>query len=136
MEKTCNEIVHDLLIEIQNKPGLYIGTKSITKLKHFLDGFLFALYVSSGKKEYPNILCGFQEWIEMRYDITSTHNWSNIINFYSNTESDAFDIFYKHLDEFLSLNIDEEGYKNLLEKKEKWLELKSDYWKKKHELYI
>lgn len=42
---TCEQF-YELLDKIKNKPGMYIGTKSIIKLKHFLDGILYAFYIT------------------------------------------------------------------------------------------
>ncbi|MGC6768254.1 hypothetical protein [Enterococcus sp. LJL51] len=44
---------------------------------------------------------GFQEYIQQKYNINSSHNWSDIIIFYCTTEEQAFDKFYELLDDFL-----------------------------------
>lgn len=80
------------------------------------------------QNETNNFLQGFQEWIQIKYDITSSHHWSSIINFYASDEAEAFDLFYKHLEEFLSLDKEVRAYKNILKNKEKLLKLKSSYW--------
>jgi hypothetical protein len=136
MKKITSSVLYELLKDIRTKPGKYIGTKSIVKLRHFLDGIYYVLYYTDENKDSDSFLKGFQEWIEMRYDITSTHHWSSIINFYSNNEADAFDRFYELLDEFLSLSTKEREYSYLLQKKEKWQKIKSDYSDKIEELDI
>ncbi|MCC3439960.1 hypothetical protein [Microcoleus sp. PH2017_05_CCC_O_A] len=50
-----------------------------------------------------NLVDGFQEWIQERYQITSTHGWDSIILFFSADEKDALDKFFKLLEEFLDL---------------------------------
>lgn len=130
---TCEEF-YKFLEDIKKKPGLYIGTKSLISLTYFLDGIFYTLHYLNGQKEYPNFLEGFQEWIQIRFDITSTQHWSNIINFYSSNDVNAFDLFFELLNEFLNLDKEIRDYGNILEKQEKWMELKSEYWKEYHKI--
>ena len=130
MENMTSEELYELLEKIKNKPSMYIGTKSIIKLKHFLDGVLCALYCMNKQDASADFLQGFQEWIQIRYDIASSHHWSSIINFFSSNEAEAFDMFYNHLAEFLSLDKEARDYKTILKNSGEWLELKSEYWKK------
>ncbi|MGG0823595.1 hypothetical protein ABE099_11995 [Paenibacillus turicensis] len=123
-----SEELYDLLKKIKHRPGMYIGKKSIINLKVFLDGVLYAVYYMNEQNESTHFLQGFQEWIQIQYDISSSHHWSSILNFFSSDEAEAFDLFYKRLDEFLSLGEEASNYKNILKNKEKWMELKTEYW--------
>lgn len=60
------------------------------------------MYRLNGNQEYLCFIPGFQDWIADRYEIKSTHGWSEIINFFSQDEGEAFDTFYELLDEYLS----------------------------------
>lgn len=93
-----------------------------------MDGVLYAVYYMNEQNESTHFLQGFEEWIQIQYDISSSHHWSSILNFFSSDEAEAFDLFYKHLDEFLSLGEEASNYKNILKNKEKWMELKTEYW--------
>ena len=135
MEKMTCEEFYKVLEDIKNKPSLYIGTKSLIRLKHFLDGIFYTLCYLNGQKECPNFLEGFQEWIQIRFDITSTQHWSDIINFHSSNDVNAFDLFFELLNEFLNLDKKVRNYDNILEKQEKWMELKSEYWQEYHKIY-
>ena len=134
MKEMTSEEFYELLENIKKRPGMYIGTKSLIKLKHFLDGLFHALCFVDKQNKYPIFLQGFQEWIQIRYDITSNHHWSCILNFFSSNEAEAFDLFYEHLEEFLSLDKEIRDYKNILEVKEKWMDLKLEYWKGYHKV--
>jgi len=46
-------------------------------------------------------LDGFNQYVAERYKMDTDHNWSSIIQFFYETEKDAFDEFYKLLDEFM-----------------------------------
>jgi len=72
-------------------------------LQRILDGYGMAraeLGVPRSQQEHD--LNGFQEWIQERYQITSTHGWDSIILFFSVDEKDALDKFFKLLEEFLN----------------------------------
>jgi len=90
--------VKKLLSDMKNRPGVYFGKKSLDRLSTFLSGYICC--VSERDGEIGEYLPGFQEFISERYNIRSTHHWSEIIQFYCSTEEEAFDEFYKLLDEF------------------------------------
>ncbi len=100
-ESTIIKELTELLKAVRIKPGMYIGKKSLTRLRAFIDGYFYALYKLNGKQEYLCFIPEFQDWIADRYEIRSTHGWSEIINFFSQDEGEAFDTFYELLDEFL-----------------------------------
>lgn len=87
-----------LLYKIKEKPGMYIGHKSITSLADFLNGYLLAKHEDGVQIDF---LPGFNEWIAERYSIKSSHDWSRIISFHYLSQESAFDKFYEHLEEFL-----------------------------------
>ena len=78
MEKPASEVLHELLEKIRQRPQIYIGEKSLVKLRHFLNGAACALY-SEDDADSGDFLKGFQEWVRMKYDITSIQHWSSII---------------------------------------------------------
>jgi len=63
---------------------MYLGKCSITRLRAFLDGYETArAELGFPDTEQQQQLDGFQEWIQERYQITSTHGWDSIILFFS-----------------------------------------------------
>ena len=97
-----SEYFFDLLQRIKQRPGMYLGKCSITRLRAFLDGYETArAELGFPDTEQQQQLDGFQEWIQERYQITSTHGWDSIILFFSVDEKDALDKFFKLLEEFL-----------------------------------
>ena len=97
----------DLLMKIKTRPGMYLGTKSLTLLKAYLDGFWHAEALLCGKTD--SVLDEFPAWIYDKYDIHDTHGWSQIIGFWSTDDAAAFDLFNKHLDQFLAQKKNSEG---------------------------
>lgn len=120
MKIITTEDLYNLLENIKTRPEIYIGTKSLMSLRYFLDGALHFLSLDE-ESNCADFLRGFQEWIEIRYDVSSDHHWSSIIMFYSSNEADAFDTFFIHLRQFLSLDTNKRDYTNIIKKKEEWL---------------
>ena len=97
-----SEYLLDLLQRIKQRPGMYLGKCSITRLRAFIDGYGMArAELGLPRSPQEQDLNGFQEWIQERYKITSTHGWDSIILFFSADERDALDKFFKLLEEFL-----------------------------------
>lgn len=92
-----------LLNKIHQRPGMYLGSPSLTKLHLFLHGYWYAreeqgIPPSQEEKEFN----GFQDWIQQRFKVTATASWAKIILLYATDERDAFELFYKLWTEFLS----------------------------------
>ena len=91
--------IYQKLQEIREKPGMYLGRNSLELLKAYMDGYV------AGYQEIKNdfdlyFFSEFQIYIQEYYNVLSSHNWANIIRFYSIDDRDALDLFYFHLDEF------------------------------------
>ena len=87
-----------LLNEIRVRPAMYISKRSISCLKAFLDGW----YLRDPQSvDDADVMDNFQDWIEKKYNIKTSHSWSAIILFYSQDEYDALEVFFKEFDIFL-----------------------------------
>lgn len=96
----------NLLQILKIKYGMFIGKKSLERLVAYIGGYEHCL-IERGENISGlrmGFLPGFQEYIENRYNIHTDHHWSNIIQFFCNSDEEAFDTFYKLLDEFLAEN--------------------------------
>ena len=105
--------LYGVLSKIQSKPGMYIGKPSITVLRHFLVGYEFArseLGIESTEEEI-DFYDHFHPWIESRFGVKTANSWANIILLFTRDEQEAFEYFFKLLDEFKqrdnNLEIDE-----------------------------
>ncbi|MFB2894120.1 hypothetical protein ACE1CI_14515 [Aerosakkonemataceae cyanobacterium BLCC-F50] len=95
------EYLYNLLERIKERPGMYLGKRSITRLNMLLIGYSQArmelgLPRTKQECEFDN----FQEWIQERYNITSSHGWDSIILFYSADERDALEKFFELFEKF------------------------------------
>ena len=92
---------YELLQEIEQKPGLYIGQPSITDLQIFLAGYHFArqeLGIPLTDEELR--FREFQPWLQQKFDITTSQSWARSILAQTADEGAAFERFFTLLREF------------------------------------
>jgi hypothetical protein len=93
----------DLLEKIKTKPGLYIGTASITNLRMFILGYRLArseVGITNTEAE-SDFHKNFQPWLQNRLSIRTVNAWDKLILLTCIDEKAAFDYFFQLLDEFL-----------------------------------
>ncbi|AFZ23136.1 hypothetical protein Cylst_0809 [Cylindrospermum stagnale PCC 7417] len=116
-----DEYLYEMLERIKQRPGMFLGNCSITRLRAFLDGYMgsredLGLPATQQELEFNQ----FQEWIQTRFKITSSHGWDSIILFYSADERDALNNFFELFDKFRndqSALISEINQENITESK-------------------
>ena len=92
-----------LLEKIKAKPGLYIGTPSITHLRMFIVGYRFARSemgadtTDAESDFYKN----FQPWLQNRLSIHTVSAWDKLIRLTCIDDKAAFDYFFQLLEEFI-----------------------------------
>lgn len=100
--------LQDILQQIKNRPAMYLGSRSISCLYAFLNGYIGTRHnsgLSPTKQEEQ--LNDFQEWITNKYRITTAHSWAKIILFYSGDEREALDKFFELWETFTSQELTE-----------------------------
>lgn len=98
-----DEYLYEMLQRIKQRPGMFLGNCSITRLRAFLDGYMGAradlgLPPTQQELEFNQ----FQEWIQSRFKITSSHGWDRIILFYSADERDGLTNFFELVEQFIN----------------------------------
>ena len=94
--------LYDLLQRIKERPAMYLGSRSITCLNAFLNGYLGARHDMGVPRTQQEIeFEEFQEWIRKKFRITSSQSWAKIILFYSADEREALDKFFDLFEKFL-----------------------------------
>jgi hypothetical protein len=97
------DILRNKIQTIKQRPGLYLGKKSLHLLQAYLNGYL-DYYNETNEPNYF-FLPEFREYIQQRYNInTPSLNWTDIIILHAESEADAFDKFFQLLDEFFADN--------------------------------
>ncbi|WP_139996541.1 hypothetical protein [Paenibacillus paridis] len=93
------DILYKKIQQMRQRPGMYIGKKSLLLLHAYLNGYI--AYHNEINKE-PNcfFLAEFQEYIQRRFNLYTTHSWADIIISFSLNDEEAFDRFYQLLDDF------------------------------------
>ncbi|EIC31602.1 MULTISPECIES: hypothetical protein [Methylomicrobium] len=103
--------IFDLLGNIKLRPGLYLGGRSIVKLRNFLDGYYYALLVN-GINDDEAFWNKFQLFISNKYHIETSQGWDKIILFFSNDEEDAFEKFFDLFEVFCEKDLDKKSNNN------------------------
>ncbi len=96
----------EILQKIRNKPGMYIGSTSVSDLFHFLVGFKTALRELgiAATKEEMDFYREFQPWLQKKYHVSTSNSWAKIIMLHCANEQEGFNTFYKLLEEFQNSN--------------------------------
>ncbi|BDA68919.1 hypothetical protein RIVM261_016740 [Rivularia sp. IAM M-261] len=96
-----SEYFNEMIQRIKQRPGMFLGQSSITRLRSFLDGYTASrqdLGLSVTEEEIK--FSQFQSWVQERFKITSSHGWDSIILFYSADEKDALNNFFELFEKF------------------------------------
>jgi len=92
-----------MLADIRQRPALYIGTKTLTGLYHFLGGYRFARIKHSITDDELSLPNDFQDWVAYRLHFKeATYDWHSLILSRTPNESIAFDRFFTLLDEHIA----------------------------------
>lgn len=94
--KNTQEYLYDLLARIKQRPGMYLGKVSLTRLKMLLMGYSMSrgelgLQLTQQEKQFAQ----FQQWIQKKYQINSAQGWETIILSQVEDEKLAFDLFFE-----------------------------------------
>lgn len=93
--------LYEVLKNVRECPKLYLGRKSLELLNAFISGYIVCQNKLS--KNSADYLSGFQEFIEKKYGLETTHSWSSLIRFFASSDEEAFDEFYILLDKYLQM---------------------------------
>lgn len=94
--------LYEVLQKIKAKPGMYIGSSSISDLFHFVVGYEFArgeLDIEPTEWE-DDFHENFQTWLQKKYHLSTSNSWAKIILFNCGNEQEGFNAFYRLLSEF------------------------------------
>jgi hypothetical protein len=93
----------DLLKEMRRRPlAIYLGEVSLTKLAFFLRGYEHAVMTLDQKAE-ERFLSAFGDWVRQRFHGQNINqSWENVILFQCINETEAVQLFWKLVDEFVA----------------------------------
>jgi len=96
------ENFYELLLMIKQRPGAFLGEKSALKLKSFLDGFEYAMFLCNNES-FTESYTDLKKWFEIKHNIKTTESWCDyLIRHYNDVR--AFDVFFGEAEEFYKLN--------------------------------
>ena len=102
------DIIYELLLKIKERPGMYLGKKSIIRLNMFISGYYLRQYEID--YSYRSILEKFGDFVN-DYCLTNARaaGWAtNIYRYAKKDDEKAFDLFFELLDEFLKTKEDKQ----------------------------
>ncbi|AFY41198.1 hypothetical protein [Nostoc sp. PCC 7107] len=107
------DIYDEILKGVKKRPGMFLGSSSITKLDMVLRGASLArreagVAPTKSEKSFE----GFQSWIQEKYGIKTGQSWAKIILFYSIDEYEALQKFFELYEEYINWNKSLEVDKN------------------------
>jgi hypothetical protein len=108
----------EILAKIKAKPGLYLGSSSLSDLFIFLAGYKTArkeLGIESTPAEIK-FYQEFHQFVETKYNLQTTNSWAKIILLYCRDESQGFERFFQLLEDFKTLHNQEQHTDNIKEK--------------------
>ena len=77
----------EMMTEILEKPGLYIGYGSVPRINAFIAGYM------RGREEAPDPIYGnFGQWLRKKFEIRQDLGWASIISFIGTGEAGAFEL--------------------------------------------
>ena len=94
--------IFDLLEEIEQNPGLYIGHPSVNALFMFLNGYELArsrMNVTLTVEEEA-FYDEFQPWLQQKLEVRSVTSWAKLIMLSCHDERTGFEKFFELLAEF------------------------------------
>ena len=95
--------LYTLLDKIHQKPGMYIGSPSLSSLHMFLCGYAFSrqeqsLPLTAEEETFDT----FQNWVQQRFSISASVSWAKIILLHAASEQAGFELFYDLWNEFIA----------------------------------
>lgn len=93
--------LYDLIANIKQRPTMYLGRTSVTNLRTFLAGYVFARRQAGiPQTEQEQQFSEFQIWVQQHFNLPSNQTWDQIILFFSEDEHSAWGYFFQLFDEF------------------------------------
>lgn len=91
------------ILIMKERPGMYLGKKSIDLLRVYVDGFLSCMYEQSNKAD--SLFFHFTSFVETYYKVgSSAAGWNTIILNHSVDDEKALDKFFTLFEQFLAEN--------------------------------
>lgn len=96
-----NEYLYHLLERIKQRPGMYLGQPTISRLHMLLVGYSQArMELGLPRTSQEEELDKFQDWIQRLYSIDSSQDWASIILGNTVDEKEAFHRFFELFGQF------------------------------------
>lgn len=94
------ESIYEMFEDLRERPGMYLGKKSITLLYVYFGGYIHKDF-KANFTNYHTSFCDFTEFVRKYHNGSLSKGWSSLIlDATDGDEEKAVDLFYELLDEF------------------------------------
>lgn len=90
-----------LIAEINQRPGMYLGEPSVSRLRAFLDGYCYAASQLTPEVLPPSLLTAFRDWVTNRYSVRESLGWDQVLCREAGDDKKAFYLFVSEWQAFL-----------------------------------
>lgn len=101
--------IHDCIESIRKRPGMYLGSNSITALLHFLNGYRMAereINSEQSKVLLPLDFSYMHEFVNLKLGYSNNLGWCyNLLNLCNGDEASALNKFFEFYDEFVKTGV-------------------------------
>lgn len=95
------DLVDFLLSEFRERPGMYLGSYSLSKLPTFVAGFMVASHFYNETKNSMDTFSQFHNWFEKRHAIERSSSWTlPFLEMVNNNDQAALELFFSELEMF------------------------------------
>ena len=92
----------NIVTQLRQRPGLYIGSPSVVRLRTFLDGYFCALIQANVIDSIPIELQEFREFVYRRYPMMDPPSWADLLVSIAGNDESGFQLFEQLWSEFES----------------------------------
>lgn len=95
--------LNDYFVHLRKRPGMYLGTNTISKLHDHLQGYMMSYWFNDIDNPFDkNFFDNFNEFVHRYYGLTTNANWKDVIleQCFGN-EQNALDTFFELFDLFI-----------------------------------
>lgn len=93
------ESLYKRLSEMRERPGMYLGKKSLELLDAYINGYLDHQYEL--ESNFRSDFLDFGPFVRRYFNVEEEFHWLRIIAYHSSSDETAIDLFYELLDKFL-----------------------------------
>jgi hypothetical protein len=95
------DLVDFLLSDFRKRPGMFLGSYSLSRLPTLIAGFMVACNYYDESKTGMNRFSDFHDWFDKRHSLERSSSWTlPFLEMTNYNEKDSLDLFFRELELF------------------------------------